>query len=96
MRNSLIVTAMIALAVPLAAAGTAGGAPMDRVEICHFAGHVQPGDPNQPVFILDLGLPYPERVAECTDRDGRVIEVNANAVSYINDGVRRGHEVDVP
>ena len=96
MRNSLIVTSMVALAVPIGAAGTAIAAPQDRVEICHFAGHVQPTNPDQPDFILDLSLPYPERVAECTDRDGRVIEVNANAVSYINDDIRRGHEVDVP
>jgi hypothetical protein len=96
MRNSLIVTSVVALAVPLAAAGTATAAPRDRVEICHFAGHVQPADPDQPDFILDLSLSYEARVAECTDRDGRVIEVNANAISYINDDIRRGHEVDVP
>lgn len=96
MRKSLIVATLAALAAPLATAPGAGAVKQDKVEICHFAGHVQPGDPTQPDFILDLGLPYPDRLAECTDLGGRVLLVNGNAVSYTNDGIRRGHEVDVP
>ena len=96
MRKSLIVATLVALAAPLATAPTATAAKQDRVEICHFSGHVQPGNPAQPDFILDLDLEYPDRVAECTSRGGRVLLVNGNAVSYTDDGIRRGHEVDVP
>lgn len=57
----------------------------------------QPGGlPDQPDFILDQALPYEEAVYECTSRGGRVLSVNANAISYDEDDVRRGHEVDTP
>ena len=97
MRKSLIVAALVALAAPLATAPTATAAKQDKVEICHFRGHIQPGNPEQPDFILDLDIEdYEQRVAECTDLGGRVLLVNGNAVSYTDDGIRRGHEVDVP
>ena len=94
MRKQLIAATVVAFVVPLAAATTTTAAKADKVEICHFRGHAASAE--QPDFILDLGLPYDERVAECTDRGGRVLSVNGNAVSYDNDDIRRGHEVDTP
>lgn len=97
MKKQLIAVTVVALAVPLATAATATAEKPDKVgkvEICHFTGHA--ADANQPDFILDLDLPYAERVEECTDLGGRVLSVNGNAVSYDNDDIRRGHEVDTP
>ncbi len=93
MKKQLIAATVVALAIPLATVAPATAAKADKVEICHFSGH---GDQEQPDFILDLDLPYDQRVEECTSRDGRVLSVNRNAVSYDNDDIRRGHEVDSP
>ena len=79
--------------LPLTTAAPATAAKADKVEICHFSGH---GDEAQPDFILDLELDEDERVEECISRNGRVLSVNGNAVSYDSDDVRRGHEVDTP
>jgi hypothetical protein len=92
MRKTLIVAA--ALLLLLLAVTPAIATPTDTIEICHFPGHVQPGNPDQIDFILDLDLPYPERVEECTVRDGTVLNVHANAVSFETDPHPHGHIVD--
>ena len=95
MRKQLIAATVVAFVIPLATATTTTAAKADKVEICHFRGHAASAE--QPDFILDLDIDdYDERVAECTDLGGRVLTVNGNAVSYDNDDIRRGHEVDTP
>jgi len=70
------------------------GVPNAKVRICHFPGHVQPNNPDQPDFILDTGLSQEEREAECTDRDGTILRVSENAISPVSDSSRHGHKVD--
>jgi len=94
MRKFLIVASMAALAVPLIGAGTATAKPAQKIAICHFPGHVDPTNPEQPDFILDMSLDPAVAAAECTDLSGKILEVNPRAVSWADDESPHGHPVD--
>jgi hypothetical protein len=55
---------------------------------------VDPTDPGQIDFILDVDLDPVDAVAECTGLNGKVLSVHPNAVSYADDASAHGHVVD--
>ena len=83
-----VVMMIMAMAVP------AIGAPPAKVQICHFPGHVDPTNPAQIDFVLDLGLTVPEREAECTDLNGKILTMNVKATSWSDSEFVHGHVLD--